>query len=160
MPDNKILFSRPYYQGLGLGLETWWPRSCNCNCNCKYDKLYSTVGLGLETWWPRSWSQAFFEGLDRKSVNMYCIYKYCNKISVPYGERFQSKCAMVQKILGSTAPGSGVANVWCPLPFPSPSISRCFSIHSSSPATEFHSCFFFTIDVSAHIRSTLLLLTL
>src|SRR6218665_3550079 len=33
-----------------------------------------------------------------------------------------------------------------------PSIFRCFSIHSSSPATEFHSCFFFTTDVSAPIR--------
>ena len=42
MPDNKILVSRPYYQGLGLGLETWWPRS-----------------------W--SWSRAFFKGLDIKS---------------------------------------------------------------------------------------------
>src|SRR6218665_642622 len=26
---------------------------------------------------------------------------------------------------------------WCPSPFPSPSISRCFSIHSFSPAIEF-----------------------
>jgi len=47
----------------------------------------------------------------------------------------------------------------CPSPFPfSPSISRCFSIHSS-PAIEFHSCFFFTADVSAPIRSTFHLLT-
>src|SRR6218665_1966026 len=37
---------------------------------------------------------------------------------------------------------------WCPSPFPSPSVSRCFSIRSPSPAIEFHSCFFFTIDVS------------
>jgi len=36
---------------------------------------------------------------------------------------------------------------------PSPSISRCFSIHSS-PAIGFHLCFFFTTDVSAPIRST------
>jgi len=28
-------------------------------------------------------------------------------------------------------------------------LSRCFSIYSSSPAIEFHSCFFFTTDVSA-----------
>src|SRR6218665_1599410 len=28
--------------------------------------------------------------------------------------------------------------------FPSPSISRGVSIHSSSPSTELHSCFFFT----------------
>src|SRR6218665_1212327 len=28
-------------------------------------------------------------------------------------------------------------------------ISRCFSIHSSSPAIEFHSCFFFMTGVSA-----------
>ena len=36
-----------------------------------------------------------------------------------------------------------------------------FSIHSSSPAIEFHSCFFFTTDVhvSVFIRSTLNLLT-
>ena len=30
-----------------------------------------------------------------------------------------------------------------------PSISHCFSIHSSLPAIEYHSCFFFTTDVSA-----------
>ena len=36
---------------------------------------------------------------------------------------------------------------------PSPSISRCISIHSS-PAIGFHLCFFFTTDVSAPIRST------
>src|SRR6218665_470091 len=36
------------------------------------------------------------------------------------------------------------------------SISLCFSIHSTSPAIEFHSCFFFTPNVSA---STLHLLT-
>src|SRR6218665_2311561 len=46
---------------------------------------------------------------------------------------------------------------WCPSPFPSPSISRSFSIHSS-PAIGFHSCFYFTIDVLAPIRSTLHLL--
>src|SRR6218665_2218507 len=34
-----------------------------------------------------------------------------------------------------------------------------FSIHSSSPVTAFHSCFFFTTDVSVPIRSTLHLLT-
>src|SRR6218665_1086020 len=39
----------------------------------------------------------------------------------------------------------------------SPSISRCFSLHCS-PAIGFHSCFFFTTDVSAPIRSTLHLL--
>ena len=41
MPANKILTSRPDYQGLGLRLETW----------------YQSLGLGLETWWPRSWSR-------------------------------------------------------------------------------------------------------
>src|SRR6218665_483221 len=44
---------------------------------------------------------------------------------------------------------------------PSPSISRCFSIHSSSSIIGFHSCFFFTTDVgylSAPVRSTLQLL--
>src|SRR6218665_736556 len=38
-----VLVSRPGGQGLGLGLETWWPRS-----------------------W--SWSRAFFKGLDNKSA--------------------------------------------------------------------------------------------
>src|SRR6218665_948118 len=45
-----------------------------------------------------------------------------------------------------------------PSPFPWPSISRCFSIQSSH-AIGFHSCFSFTADVSAPIRSTLHLLT-
>src|SRR6218665_3041793 len=36
----------------------------------------------------------------------------------------------------------GFRSCWCPPPFPSPSISRCFSFHFSSPATGFHSCFF------------------
>ena len=48
--------------------------------------------------------------------------------------------------------GSGILGFrpcWCPSPFPTPSIFRCFSIHSSSPAIEFHSSFFFTIYVSA-----------
>ena len=27
MPDDRILVLRPAYQGLGLGLETWLPRS-------------------------------------------------------------------------------------------------------------------------------------
>src|SRR6218665_1271213 len=26
------------------------------------------LGLGLETWWPRSWSRVFFKGLDNKSA--------------------------------------------------------------------------------------------
>src|SRR6218665_2243282 len=56
--------------------------------------------------------------------------------------------------------GSGQSGVlgfrpcWCPLPIPLSPISRCFYIHSS-PASGFHSCFFFTADVSAPIRSTL-----
>jgi len=37
---------------------------------------------------------------------------------------------------------------------PSPSISRCFSIHSS-PGSGFNLCFFFTTDVSAPIRPIL-----
>src|SRR6218665_665684 len=41
---------------------------------------------------------------------------------------------------------------------PSPSISRCFHIHSP-PAIRFHQCFLFTTDVSAPIRSTLHLIT-
>src|SRR6218665_2008116 len=47
--------------------------------------------------------------------------------------------------------GSGIL-CWCPSPFPLPSISGCY-VHSSSPAIEFHSYFFFTADVSAPIRS-------
>src|SRR6218665_657920 len=35
-----VLVSRPGGQGLGLGLETWWPRSWSWS----------------QTWWPRSWS--------------------------------------------------------------------------------------------------------
>src|SRR6218665_2343527 len=53
----------------------------------------------------------------------------------------------------------GIRPCWCPSPFPLPSISRCFSIHSSSPAIGFYSCFFFMAYVSAPIRSTLHLLT-
>src|SRR6218665_4180208 len=53
----------------------------------------------------------------------------------------------------------GLPPVLVSIAFPFPSISRCFSIHSSSLAIGFHSCFFFTTDVSAPIRSTLHLLT-
>src|SRR6218665_2245065 len=75
MPDNKILVSRPYYQGLGLGLETWWPRSWSRDLVPKVLVLVSRPGgqgLGLETWWPRSWSwsRAFFKGLDNKSATI------------------------------------------------------------------------------------------
>src|SRR6218665_2312334 len=42
---------------------------------------------------------------------------------------------------------------------PLPSTSRCFSINSSSLALGSRSCVFFTTNVSAHIRSTLHLLT-
>jgi len=40
---------------------------------------------------------------------------------------------------------------WCPSPVPSPStcISHRFSIHFSSTAIAYHSCFFFMTDVSA-----------
>ncbi len=67
----------------------------------------------------------------------------------------------VSQLLRGTCPGcpQSLRLCWCPSPFPpSPSISRCFFIHSSSPAIGFHSCFFFTTDVSAPIRSTLHLL--
>ena len=42
--------------------------------------------------------------------------------------------------------GSGILGFcpcWCPSPFHSPSISRCFSIHFSSPAIGFHSSIFY-----------------
>src|SRR6218665_1016568 len=45
----------------------------------------------------------------------------------------------------------GFCPCWCPSPFPLPSISRCFSIHSFSLDIEFHLCFFFTTNVSAPI---------
>src|SRR6218665_1710889 len=55
MPDNKILVSRPSYQGLGLGLETWWPRSWSWSRDlvAKVLVLVSRpggqgLGLGLE----------------------------------------------------------------------------------------------------------------
>src|SRR6218665_3448674 len=59
----------------------------------------------------------------------------------------------------ATTAGSGIWGFrpcWYPSPFPSPSISWCFSIYSSSPAIGFHSCFFFAAGISAPIRSTLL----
>src|SRR6218665_1724398 len=95
MPDNKILVSRPYYQGLGLGLETWWPRSWSWSRDlvAKVLVLVSTpggqgLGLGLETWWPRSWSwswsRAFFKGLDNKSVNYYMPSNGPSKVSFSF----------------------------------------------------------------------------
>src|SRR6218665_1028888 len=63
----------------------------------------------------------------------------------------------------STLIGTGSAvlvyrSCWCLSPFPlSPSIPRRVSIRSS-PAIGFRSCFFLTTNVSAPIRSTLLLL--
>src|SRR6218665_293625 len=55
----------------------------------------------------------------------------------------------VSRLLGSGI--LGFHPCWYPLTVPSPSISRYFSIHSSSPTIEFHSYFFFTMDVSAFI---------
>src|SRR6218665_3204687 len=84
MPDSKILVSRSYYQGLGLGLETWWPRSWSWSRDlvAKVLVLVSRpggkgLGLGLETWWPRSWSwsRTFFKGLDNKSAKTGCRTK-------------------------------------------------------------------------------------
>src|SRR6218665_802302 len=76
--------------------------------------------------------------------------------SVPVGVQCPLTSSLCE-FLGCWA-GSGILGYrpcWCPLPFPSPSISRCFSIHSSPAiAIGFHSCFFFTTDVSAPIRST------
>ena len=65
----------------------------------------------------------------------------------------------VSRLLGLALVSWAFARVFCPSPFPLPSISRCYSIHSSSPATGFHSCVFCTAVVSAPIRSTLHLLT-
>src|SRR6218665_3516216 len=49
MPDNKIFVSRPYYQGLGLGLETWWPRSWSRDLGAKVLVLKpGGQGLGPE----------------------------------------------------------------------------------------------------------------
>src|SRR6218665_2256209 len=45
--------------------------------------------------------------------------------------------------------------------FPSPSISRCFSKHSSSPAIGFHSCSFFICTQSTlHLYSPFMLLSI
>ena len=75
----RILVSRPNYQGLGLGLETWWPRSCSWSRDLLTKVLvlvsrpvHQGLGLGLETWWPRSWSwsRVFFKGLDNKSADL------------------------------------------------------------------------------------------
>src|SRR6218665_3083477 len=52
--------------------------------------------------------------------------------------------------------GSGVLGsrpYWCPSPFPLPSILGVF--HSLLSAIGFHTCFFFTADVSPPIWSTL-----
>src|SRR6218665_3953886 len=55
MSDNKILTSRPDYQGLGLGLETWWPRSWSWSRDLVAKVLvlvsrpgHQGLGLGLE----------------------------------------------------------------------------------------------------------------
>ena len=51
------------------------------------------------------------------------------------------------------------ATVLMPITFPFAFHISVFYIHSSSPAIGFHSCFFFTADVSAPIWSTLHLFT-
>ena len=59
-------------------------------------------------------------------------------------------CVSIQAI----GTGSGILGFrpyWCPFLFPSSSVSGCFSIHSSSPAIEFHSCFILMTDVSVPI---------
>src|SRR6218665_1637473 len=58
--------------------------------------------------------------------------------------------------------GSGILGYrqsWCPSFFSFAFHILVFSIHSSSPATGFHSCFFFTNNVSVPIQSTYNLLT-
>ena len=52
---TKVLVLRPEGQDLGLGLETWCPRSWSPS----QDLTAKISGLGLETWRPssRSWSQ-------------------------------------------------------------------------------------------------------
>src|SRR6218665_2759273 len=79
---TKVLVSvsRPSGQGLGLGLEIWWPRSWSWSRDlvAKVLVLVSRpggqgLGLGLESWWPRSWSwsRAFFKGLGNKSGSLH-----------------------------------------------------------------------------------------
>jgi len=46
--------------------------------------------------------------------------------------------------------GLALVSCWCPSPFPLPSISRCFSIHSSSPAIWFHSSIFHGGGICIH----------
>src|SRR6218665_191283 len=79
-------------------------------------------------------------------------FVHCSMSSAPLGVQFSLTSSLGEYPDFRT--GSGILGFrprWCPSPFPSPSISRCFSIHFSSPAIEFHSCFFFTTDVFAPI---------
>src|SRR6218665_2699220 len=61
--------------------------------------------------------------------------------SVPPGVQVQcSITSSLGEFLGYWT-GSGILGsrpYWCPSPFPSPSISLCFSIHSALPAIGFH----------------------
>src|SRR6218665_59437 len=74
--------------------------------------------------------------------------------SVSVGIQCPLTSSLVGEFLGYCSGMLGYRQCWCLSPFSSPSISQCFSIHSS-PAIGFHSCFFFTTDVSAPIQSTL-----
>src|SRR6218665_652863 len=62
---------------------------------------------------------------------------------------FLTKC--ISRLLALVLVSWAFARVGVHSLFLLPSISRCFSIHSSSPAIEFHSRFFVTTDVSATI---------
>jgi len=57
----------------------------------------------------------------------------------------------VSRLLGLALISSAFARVGVHRLSPSPSISLCFPIHSSSPAIEFHSCFFFPTNVPAPV---------
>src|SRR6218665_4161618 len=95
--------------------------------------------------------------------NYFCIRVHPSMGSAPIGVQ----CPLTSSL--GEFQGHNLGWLWCPglppvlvsiaFPFAISSIFRCLSIHSSSPAIEFHSRFFFTADVSASIRSIVHLLT-
>src|SRR6218665_1318304 len=96
MPDNKILVSRPYYQGLGLGVETWWPRSWSWSRDlvAKVLVLVSRpggqgLGLGLELI-----SKVLITSLTKcHKSNFYLQTELCPSITLPFQQRtFFNKC--------------------------------------------------------------------
>src|SRR6218665_3058746 len=95
MPDNKILVSRPYYQGLGLGLETWWPRSWSRDLVAKV--LVSRPGgqgLGLELfskvlitslvigWGLEAIAAYVYTHIMKAAIYSVCMYMYFERLYI------------------------------------------------------------------------------